>query len=68
MSYRIPQVHYWQSKDGRWRFALVGANGEPQAASQGYVTRHGCLSGIVAAKRNWRRAVAREVAAAPSSL
>ena len=66
MSYRTPKICFWHGDDGLWRFALVGANGEPQAASQGYKTKGGLQSGIFAARRNWRRAVVVEAACAPS--
>lgn len=66
MSYRTPKIHYWQSEDGLWRFALVAANGEPQAGGQGYKTLNGLMSGIEAARRNWLRADIIGAARAPS--
>lgn len=67
MSTRTSQYRYWLSKDGKWRFCLVGGNGEPQGPSQGYGTKAGVLRGIGAHRRAARLAVIVEVDQAPSA-
>jgi uncharacterized protein YegP (UPF0339 family) len=57
MSARIPKCKVYPGADGRWRWTLVGGNGEIQCPSQGYATRGGALAGFRAMQRNAARAV-----------
>lgn len=63
-----PRYCYWQTEsDGLWRFALVGANGEPQGPGQGYTRKSDVLRGIAAHRRNAMIAQVVHVSRPPSA-
>lgn len=37
--------------DEQWRFRLKSSNGKIIAASEGYVTKQGCINGVMAVKK-----------------
>jgi len=50
---RLPKIEVYQSrKDWKWRFRLVGGNGEKQVPSQGYTTEYDAIRGARDARRN----------------
>lgn len=66
MSARIPKIKVYPGADGKWRWTLVGGNGEIQCPSEGYATKAGAERGALALKRNAARAVVVFTDCAPS--
>jgi uncharacterized protein YegP (UPF0339 family) len=46
-----PKFEMYQDRSGRFRFRLKARNGKIVAVSEGYATKHGCLSGIECVKK-----------------
>jgi uncharacterized protein YegP (UPF0339 family) len=47
-----PKFQVFSDKIGEYRFRLIASNGEIIAASEGYLTKEGCLNGIEAVKKS----------------
>ena len=47
-----PKFEMYTDKKGEYRFRLKARNGEPIAASEGYVAKAGCKIGIDSVRRN----------------
>lgn len=47
-----PKFEMYTDKKGEYRFRLKARNGEPIAASEGYVAKAGCKNGIDSVRRN----------------
>jgi uncharacterized protein YegP (UPF0339 family) len=47
-----PKFQVFSDKLGEYRFRLLASNGEIIAASEGYLTKEGCLNGIEAVKKS----------------
>jgi uncharacterized protein YegP (UPF0339 family) len=53
---RAPRGHIYSDRRGRWRWKLVGANGEIQCPSEGYASKRNAIKGFEAARRNFAAA------------
>lgn len=51
-SEKNPKFEVYKDKAGEFRFRLKARNGEIILASEGYVSKAGCLNGIDSVKRN----------------
>lgn len=49
---KCPKFEIYLDKAGEFRFRLKARNGEPIAASEGYVAKAGCLNGIESVRKN----------------
>jgi len=49
---RVGRFEIYKDGDDQWRFRLKSSNGKIIAASEGYVTRAGCINGVMSVKRN----------------
>ncbi len=47
-----PKFEMYTDKAGEFRFRLKAKNGEPIAASEGYVAKAGCKNGIESVRKN----------------
>ena len=47
-----PKFELYTDKAGEFRFRLKAKNGEPIAASEGYVAKAGCKNGIESVRKN----------------
>ena len=47
-----PKFELYTDKAGEFRFRLKARNGEPIAASEGYVAKAGCKNGIESVRKN----------------
>ncbi len=49
---KCPKFEIYKDNAGEFRFRLKARNGEPIAASEGYVKKDGCKNGIESVKKN----------------
>lgn len=47
-----PKFEVWKNAAGEWQWHLKGANGEIQAAGEGYKRKSGALKGVESCRRN----------------
>ncbi len=51
------RFHIYEDKANEWRFHLKAKNGKIIAVSEGYKTKHGCISGIMSVFNSVREMV-----------